>query len=184
MSNLIDCRANIPPFDPIWYIAICRPGQDDSAWRELKRRRYDLYRPLIPTPVRTRLGWQNAWRSLFPGYLFVQPHVQGWELLRTAPSIMYGNRALIKQNNSLVAIPHDDPAMKLVRETVERLSTIEIAAEPQFKVGDRVHIRKGPWMDFWATIEKLDGEARIGCLIDMLGRKVRARVPVEHISFE
>ncbi len=49
-------------------------------------------------------------------------------------------------------------------------------------VGDRVRVLAGPFADLITTIETLPDPQRIGMLIDLMGRKVKASVPRDQIE--
>lgn len=172
----------------LWHIAIAQPGQDKAAKDALKVRGYTVYRPIMPRTYRTRRNSEVPGScSMFPSYLFVLPIRSGWEALRTAPGMIYGEKALLKINGKCATIPHNDPShvgIVQVRELEESLWTIDIngtPTKPRFKVGDHVQIKKGPWIEFCGEIETLDDEARVGVLINLLGRRVRAFVNSAHL---
>jgi hypothetical protein len=49
-------------------------------------------------------------------------------------------------------------------------------------VGDRIRVLAGPFADLVTTIETLPGPARIGVLIDLMGRKVRTSLPHDQVE--
>jgi transcriptional antiterminator RfaH len=167
-----------------WHIALCRRGKEPNAESNLRLRGYQVYRPVLPG---TRL---NRWRrysgvekSMFPGYLFVLPHPSGWEMLRATPWMLRGNRALMTINNRLVKISDDAPEFQLIWQKEEELRR-KLSGKPAFPydIGDRVRIESGPWVQFMGVVETVDSETRITCLIEMLGRKVRADVDAAHVT--
>jgi transcription antitermination factor NusG len=179
-----------------WRIAQTQPGHDFIAKDALKRRGYTVYGPTMPrqyTDRRRRI--QDSPAPMFGGYLFVLPpnHVRRsdigpWEALRTAPGMIYGERALLKLNGSAATIAHNDPehiGIVQIRELEESLRAIkgnEETQKPRFQIGDSVKIKKGPWIEFCATIETLDNPARVGVLIEgILGRRFRAFVSSAHL---
>ena len=167
-----------------WYVAISQAGKDQIAERHLGVRGYVVYRPKLPARRKTRWGFvELTEKSMFPRYLFVQPHSQGWEMLRCAPGILYGENALMRINAQLVSIADNDPDFIEIQET-ERRKRIESCGRPPppFAVGDEVRIHKEPWLDFLATIENIDDERRVVCLISMMRRKVRTEVDSRFVS--
>ena len=173
-----------------WNIAVCQPNQDRIACKALKTRGYDAYRPIMPrfySNGRRECEDANG-RSIFPGYLFVLPTCHGWEHLRTAPGMACGDRALLKINGRLATIAHSDPihvGISQVRQLELSLWIVDTKgnySQSRFKIGDRVDIHRGPWVEFCGIVEKLDGPERCAILINMLGRKVRAFVNPAHLS--
>jgi transcriptional antiterminator RfaH len=178
------------PDSQFWNLAICQPGQDRLACKALKTRGYIVYRPIMPR-VTCRWGREaedENGRSMFPGYLFVQPNNSGgWESLRTTPGMAYGDRALHRVNGRVATIPHDDPmhvGIAQIRKLEESLWTTDMNGnhtKSRFNPGDRVEVRKGPWVEFCGVIERLDGPTRCSILIQMLGGLRRAYVNPAHL---
>jgi transcription antitermination factor NusG len=171
-----------------WHVAIAQPGLDYMAKQALRVRGYTVYRPTMPrqfTDRRRRV--QDGSKSMFPGYLFVLPHRTGWESLRTAPGMTYGERALMKTNGELATISHNDPShvgIMQIRQLELSLWTVNMKSEhtePKFKVGDKVLIRKGLWVEFCGEIETLDDDSRICVLVKLLGGQRRVYVSSEHL---
>lgn len=120
---------------------------------------------------------------MFPGYLFVQPNRYGWEMLRCSPGMIRGERALLSAHSKLVSLADDDPDFLIIGKTAQRIwDEYHGVPECPYKAGDKVRIEAGQWVDFLATVERVDSNHRIAALIDMLGRKVRAFVKAEHLS--
>lgn len=167
-----------------WHIAICKPGQDKLAERQLWLRKYRVFRPTIPGTRKTRWGGTRLDEvSMFPGYLFVQPNRYGWEMLRTAPGMIRGDRALLKLHNRLVSMDDDDPDFLIIDKTSQdKWDAYNGKPECPYKPGDVVRIIAGPWVECLAVIERIDKANRIAALIDMLGRKVRAYPDPKHLS--
>ena len=81
-----------------WYVA--RATNDVLAEKAMGRRGYTVYRPVMPQTARDRLGNpKQESRSMFPRYIFVQPHNQGWEPLRA-----HSRRIISKRSVELLAI--------------------------------------------------------------------------------
>jgi len=178
-----------------WHIARTQPGQDFIAKKALKIRGYTVYQPTMPrqyTDRRRRI--KDSECSMFGGYLFVLPpnhprrtDIGQWEALRTAPGMIYGDRALLRLNGSAATIAHNDPAhvgivqIRELEESLWHISRNDAAEQPHFKVGDHVQIKKGPWIEFTGIIETLDNNARVGVLIELLGGRVRAFMSSAHL---
>lgn len=166
------------------HIALCLPGQDHRATNHLRSRGYCVLQPMMPV-IRPNKRRESvlSYEPIFSGYVFIRPSPRGWEGVRTAPGMRYGDAALLKVNNRLAFLRDDDADFIAMLQTERRLHDIRPEEPgPKFRIGDRVHISKGPWMDFWGNIETLDSKERVCCLLDLLGRKVRAYVKYEHLA--
>lgn len=185
----MDCRENLPELPTssvFWHIARSQPGQDKLAADALRNRRYQVYRPIIPR--RTNQGRyyvKNGSISMFPTYLFVLPSPQGWESLRTAPGMMFGENALLRLNGSIASISHNDPnriGIVQIREMEQSLWNIEENKhESGWQLGDLVHVRKGPYIELAGKIAGLDETGRKGILIELLTTNRRIYVSPQHL---
>jgi hypothetical protein len=177
-----------------WNIALTQPSQDATAYQALRLRGYTVYRPLMPENGRMSHGYPSKrQKSMFTGYLFVLPantrrrtDVGPWEMLRTAPGMIYGDRALLKLNGCAATIAHNDPVhggIVQIRETEERLCNITTNCESlqAHKIGDRVRVKKGPFIEMLGIIEALDDSARIALLVEGVQRTIRVYVNSAHI---
>lgn len=176
-----------------WHIALTQPSQDATAYQALRLRGYTVYRPLMPETGKMSHGYPSKrQKSMFPGYLFVLPansrrrmDIGPWEALRTAPGMIYGDRALLKLNGCAATMPHNDPVhggIVQIRETEERLGTVTKTGERlPWKTGEWVRVQKGPFIEMLGIIETLDDPQRIGLLINVFRRPTRVYVSCAHI---
>lgn len=186
----MDCRDNLPelPTSSLhWHIGITQSGQDKIACEALRNRRYQVYRPIIPWRTRRNHGQERQeTRSMFPRYLFVLPNPQGWESLRSAPGMIYGENALLRINGNLATISHNDPnrvGIVQIREMEESLWNIkENSDNAGWKIGDKIRVQKGPFIDILGEIGDLDEAARIGILMEILGARRLVYVAPQHIT--
>jgi transcriptional antiterminator RfaH len=58
---------------------------------------------------------------------------------------------------------------------------IKLADGCGFKPGDRVRIVDGPFTDLEGLFECASDETRVVVLLDLMGRKVKVRVPTETV---
>jgi hypothetical protein len=185
----MDCRSNLPELPTsgvLWHIARAQPGYDKMAASALRNRRYLVYRPIIPWRSRRNHGLPRQEScSMFPTYLFVLPNPQGWESLRTAPGMMYGDHALLRINGRIATISHNDPGhmgIAQIREMEEILWNVEERMEgTNWQVGDQVQIRKGPYIELAGKIAGLDESGRKGILVEILTTNRFIYVSPEHI---
>lgn len=185
----MDCRENLPalPSSAVhWYIARSQPGQDKAAMEALRNRRYQVYRPIIPWRTRRNHGqWRRESRSMFPTYLFVLPSPQGWESLRQAPGMMFGENALLRLNGAIATISHNDArriGIYQIREMEQSLWNIEENEQGAgWKLGELVHVRKGPYIELAGKIARLDETGRKGILVELLTTNRLVYVSPQHI---
>jgi len=118
-----------------------------------------------------------VWRSVLPGYMFVNAkRIKFWLFDEL------DGAKLMRNGNSLVEIPDaGKQGMERIREIAEALNADAIAARDgiPFKVGQKVRIRD---LDIEATVKRLDSRRRIVVAAPMLGSVVDMTVAVEHIE--
>lgn len=166
----------------LFYVALCRPGQDSTAEEQLWCRGYRVYRPVLPSKIITRRNkLQQAHRSMFPGYLFIKEPDIGWNRLHGTPGMAF--EPLMTMNNRLVYFREDNHDFRMIwRKQEELWEGFDEQPKAPFKVGERVRITQGPWVEFLGTIETIDKAGRIGCLVEMLRRHVRVYVDPRHVE--
>ena len=160
-----------------WYVAQMRP-------HGLKRAVDHLFRQGFPTFCpKQRVSYVNAGkqiealRPLFPGYLFVS--FDQSDLRWTAINSTRGVARLIL-NDPRRPAPLPCP---LMAGLMARCDGSGVLLPPDdLAVGDRVRILSGPFAETVTTIEDLPEPARIGVLIELMGRRVRTTLPHDQIE--
>jgi transcriptional antiterminator RfaH len=106
---------------------------------------------------------------LFPGYLFVRLDL-GRDRWRAVYSTV-GVRTLVSAGDRPLAVPP---------EVIEEIRAREDSG-CTFRRGDRVRFAEGPLVDTTGLFDcRNDGE-RVTVLLDLLGRQVKANVPLRAI---
>lgn len=114
---------------------------------------------------------------LFPGYLFVRFDLS--DLRWTAINSTRGVAQLIALKKSTpAAVP--EPVMQAIMERCDATGLLKPPTD--LKKGDKVGIKTGPFAGAVAAIETLPDQARIGVLIDLLGRRTKALIPRDQVE--
>ena len=143
---------------------LCRQGYTVFLPKHLKRRKHAR-----------RIDWVSA--PLFPRYLFVaiEPDTTPWWAIRSTVGvsnlICFGNRPAIVPNEIIAEIEARQDEKGLVK-THEGCG---------FKPGDRVRIIKGTLGDLEGLFESPNDKERVTVLLNLLGREVKVRVPLETV---
>jgi transcription antitermination factor NusG len=143
---------------------------------------YRIYRPVTPQTVRDRFGKpKQKSKSMFVGYIFVQPHSQGWLPLRGMPGLL--SDPLLKINGQLASIDAEDPDFLAIMEAEADLwAKYRQGPAAPYRAGEMVRIQRGPWVDLLARVERVDDKQRATCLIEMLGRHTLAHVDPQAVT--
>lgn len=154
-----------------WHLAVT-DGHDKQAADALRRRKYRVYWPNYPAIRRVGAGrLAPISRSIFPGYLFVLPGLDGWERLRESPGIHGLKMMTAEYGEKIFATFWDDePDFRRI-EALEREMREIPKKTAKYRVGDRVKVRKGPMIELFGRLIALDDEkGRVHVLEERLKR--------------
>ena len=161
-----------------WYAVHTRPAAEARAAENLDRQGYVTYLPRHRRWVRHARRRALALRPLFPRYLFVGMNlaVARWRAIRSTVGIA----GLVCQGDQPGPVPRGIVEMIQARENEEGMVTL--LAAPVFDKGERVHITEGALRGVNGLFESITDEERVIILLDLLGRQVRVRVPLENVQ--
>jgi len=160
-----------------WFVAQLRPHGLKTASAHLHRQGFETFAPMQNTSaVRAGLTTQ-ATRALFPGYLFI-----GFDPSKTTWSVINNTRGVSRLVLADPLKPVPLPA-ELMAGLMARCDATGVLLPPEnLDVGDKVRVLAGPFADTITTIETLPDQARIGVLLELLGRKVKTTLPRDGIE--
>lgn len=160
-----------------WFVAQLRPQGLIRAQEHLHRQGFETFAPaMLVTTLRAGIARQTR-KQLFAGYLFVSfdPATTGWSAINGTRGIA---RLILTDPRRPLPLPDALMAGLMARCDASGL----IAPEAGLRVGDRIRVLSGPFADLVTTIETLPAPARIGVLIELMGRKVRTTLPHDQIE--
>jgi transcriptional antiterminator RfaH len=153
-----------------WAVVNTHPHREPVARDHLRRQGFDVYCPLMRRRRTHARRVENVLRPLFPGYLFVHVEV---ESMRWRPILStVGVRALVRFGDRLALL--DEAFLQNLRAR-EVDGAIARPAMP-YRVGQQVRLDGGPFDGVVATILSLDEKDRLVVLMDLLQRRVPARL--------
>lgn len=161
-----------------WFVVQTQSRAENKAEFHLRRQAFDAFLPRYRKRRRhaRRTDWVNA--PLFPGYLFVRldTALTQWRpILSTV-----GVRDLIRFGDRPTPVP-----VGLVEEISRRRNAaglLEIHQPAPFEQGESVRILSGPLTNAVGLFDCEDDDQRVMILLDMMGRQVRVRVPLETVA--
>lgn len=146
-----------------WYLVKLKQGAPDRARTNLERQGIEVFGPERLRTERRRGKLETRSRPLFPGYLFIRS--RGSALNWQSVNGTYGvARVVCMEPGRPSVVP--DAVIAALREGA--------AGTPA--CGDRVRVVVGPFADLVARVEATAERDRILVLLDIMGRRVRARV--------
>ncbi|MEM0935733.1 MAG: transcription termination/antitermination NusG family protein [Pseudomonadota bacterium] len=170
------CHANDVEVCDCWFLAQLRPNQAERAKVNLSRQGYGVFMPNVLESRRHRGRIKETREPLFPGYLFVR--ILAWQEWRPIVST-YGVSQLVLQR------PHrPQPVPVEVVAALQRRTQTDGVIVPETEVvpGDIARITAGPMSGFLAQVERLDRLGRVGVLLEVMGRSVRAEVTARSLQ--
>lgn len=169
----------LEPSDPgqHWYAVQLRPNQYQIAVRNLARQHVLTFMPEVLRDVRTSKGFVQRRKPLFPGYVFVSfsDALTDWYRVANTRGV-----SRVVTFGSMQPAPLPRP---LLRDLMERTSEDGLLrpVEP-LAPGEMVRVTRGPFSDFIAQVERVDGdEERVWLLLELLGQYSRVGVSLEHV---
>lgn len=160
-----------------WFVVRTQPRAEERALRHLENQGFKAYLPRYRKQVRHARKTTTVLRPLFPGYLFVSIDVaqQRWRAINGTIGVI-----------SLVQFGETPkPISSVIVDAISRREdeTGAVSLAPQgLKKGDHVHVREGAFADHMALLEEVCDRKRAILLLNLMGREVRATVPMENLA--
>ena len=156
-----------------WYVLHTYSGYEDTVVRNLKQRietmgmQDQIFNILIPTEkkIKVQRGKKRiVEEKIYPGYVLVEMMVtdESWYVVRNTPRVT----GFVGAGN----IPIPIAGNKIVE--LEKILNEEPEYKIEFKQGDTVKIKAGPFRDFNGRVSEIDEKrGRVKVLVDMFGRE-------------
>lgn len=161
-----------------WYAVHTQPNGEVKAMQHLLRQGFDVFLPkyLKRRSHARKIDWVPA--PLFPRYLFVGMDIaeNRWRAIHSTVGVSY----LVCQGDSPVEVPDDVVSSLWAREDAKGL--IDFAQISPFKRGDKLQILDAAFGDVIGEFENLDEQGRVTLLLDLMGRKVKLKTPLEKVT--
>ncbi|MGO4999228.1 transcription/translation regulatory transformer protein RfaH [Oceanisphaera sp. W20_SRM_FM3] len=160
-----------------WYLAQCRPREEDRALQNLNNQDIDAFYPYAEVKKRVRNKLVTRTEALFPGYIFVHADLE--LVSSTTIGSTRGVRSLVRFGGGPSVVPSelvydlmahcDSDALR------EQLSDVPLK-------GETVRIEQGPFAGLEAIYLEADGEMRAILLLTLLQKETSTSFGVEEFS--
>ena len=161
-----------------WFVVHTQPNGEMKAVFHLLRQEFKTYLPRYLK--RRRHARQTTWvqRPLFPRYLFVCLDLERarWRTINSTVGVSH----LIAEGSRPLAMP--DGIIEGIRARENGQGVIALETIETFRPGQHVQITNGAFDSCVGLFECASDSERVTVLLDLLGRQVRVRVPIEDIS--
>jgi transcriptional antiterminator RfaH len=157
-----------------------KPNKEDLLWGQLRAREIEVFYPRIQVnPINPR---SHKVKPFFPGYLFVNVDLN-IIAISTLAWIPGANR-LVSFDDRPASVP--ELVINKIHEHVQHINKTGGVTKKEFKRGDVVQIKDGPFTGFYGLFDKhLDGNGRVRILLKLLqDKKMRLELQNDMISKE
>ncbi len=163
-----------------WYAVYCESRMETWARANLWQRGLEVYLPRYEKRRRHARRSDGVARPLFPGYLFVRADLGAGDRHRVASAP--GVRRMVSFGDATPAIA--DHIIEEIRGREDEDGLIRLDKPASFRRGETLRIVEGALADQIGLFECTGDDQRVFLLLDLLGRKVRVRVPADRVSRE
>lgn len=141
-----------------------RQGFEVVAPRYMKRRRHARRVEDVPVP-------------LFPRYIFACFDVEdsAWRVIRSTRGVA----DLVSSGLGPLSVPFE--IIEEIRSRVDEWGYSVLAQNRSLVPGERLQIEAGPFAEYEAIFTQMRDEDRVIVLLSLLGRSVRAEVPLQSV---
>ena len=174
--------------DKAWYAVHVTAGSEKKALEQLKTRieaselREQFGEILLPIEIvqEFRNGKKvDSERKLYPSYLFVNMEfgADTWHLVRNTPKI-HGFVGGDSRNPRSMPDSDIEDIRQLIADGAEKPRPKVI-----FLIGERIHIKEGPFKDFYGNIEEINYDRnKLKISVIVLGRATSVELDFGHIE--
>lgn len=161
-----------------WVVVYTHVNSETRAENHLRYQGCDVYLPRYAKTRRHARRVERVVRPLFPRYLFVayEPDKMRWRAIKNTVGV---SRIMLEGERPLTA-PQKVIDTIQARENEDGL--VRLSDRSMFQPGQHVRIDDGPFSEQVAIFKCLDDHHRAIILINLLGRQVKAHIPVEALT--
>ena len=162
---------------PCWFVVQTHARAEDKATLNLRRQGFEVYAPKIMKRRSHARKVEMINAPLFPRYLFVKIDTAstGWSAIRST----FGVSSLVCFGDAPAPVP--EGLVETLMGNEDENGCIQLGRRSEFKKGQGIEIIDGPMAEMVAVFDHMDDKDRVVVLLDLMGRQVRARVPLRVI---
>ncbi|NQU69493.1 MAG: transcriptional activator RfaH [Rhodospirillales bacterium] len=161
-----------------WYVINTHARSEHKAAWHLANQGFRAYLPQYMKRRRHARRIDMVKAPLFPRYLFVELDLEQdqWRAISSTLGVSH----MISGGEIPLAVP--DGVIDDIRAREDETGNVPIAREANFRKGDKLQIMDGALIDHVGLFEAPSDQDRVVLLLNLLGRQVRVRVPVESVT--
>ncbi len=161
-----------------WYVVHTHAQAEDTARAHLARQGFTAFLPQFLRRRRhaRRIDWVRA--PLFPRYLFVAMDIA--RMRWRAVSSTYGVSRLVCHGDRPASVPAG--VVEEIMAQRDEAGLVRLATRIPFEKGEVIQVVSGALTDSIGLFECMTDEERVIMLLDLLGRQVRVKLPLEAVT--
>lgn len=160
-----------------WHVAQTLVRAEERAQINLKRQGFEAYLPRYSRERRHARRRDIVKAPLFPGYIFVRLDLEAapWRSINGTLGVSH----LVCNGDRPAVVP--DGVVEEIRARENSDGLIPLTPD-QFQKGDALRIVSGALAECFGLFEKMADRDRVVLLLDLLGRKVRVKAPLDVVA--
>jgi transcriptional antiterminator RfaH len=157
-----------------WTVVHTHARSEERAAHHLRRQGYTVYLPTYMKRRKHARRVEAVSAPLFPRYLFVAIDEEAamWRSIRST----VGVAGLLTRDERPVRVPPS--VIDEIQSREDAAGFIVTRPGSPFALGEKVLILEGPFADSYGLFGGITDDQRVILLLDLLGRKVKIRVPL------
>lgn len=158
-----------------WFAAHTQAKSEEKAAQHLMRQGFSIYLPRYMKRRSHSRKVDFVPAPLFPRYIFIAMDIAitRWRAISSTVGISH----LICNGNKPVCVPTS--VIEAIRAQENKNGYVSIAESLDYHQGQSVDISSGPFQNLTGIFEVMTDNERVTVLLEILGRQVRAHVPLE-----
>jgi transcriptional antiterminator RfaH len=162
----------------LWFAVHTHARSEAKASYNLRRQGFRTFAPEYRKRRSHARRVDHVPAPLFPRYIFValEPLVTPWRAIQSTIGVCY----LVCNGEKPVPVP--DGIIDEIQARQDEAGFISTHAVTSFKKGQHVRIVDGALTDQTGLFDGADDAERVNILLDMLGRQVKVRMPIDSVA--
>lgn len=168
-----------------WYVVHCYAGYEEKVRHSIEQRvetmnmSGKIFDVVVPTEQEIEIKdgkRRTVERRVFPGYILVQMILSedSWHVVRNTPGVT----GFVGMGNDPTPLRQDE-----VAKILNRMEAETPKMKFDFRIGEKVRIRSGPFADFIGTVNAIDPDrAKVRVLVSFFGRETPVELDFLHVE--
>ena len=161
-----------------WYVINTHAQSERKAAWHLANQGFHAYLPQYMKRRRHARRVDMVKAPLFPRYLFVELDLEldQWRAINSTIGVSH----MISGGERPLTVP--EGIIDGIRAREDSAGVVPVAREARFRKGEKLQVMDGALIDHVGLFECSSDQDRVVVMLNLLGRQVRVRLPVESVA--